>query len=82
MENTRIISEKRVHGEVECNDGEFAEIQTFGIDDIANNLLLEKIQIHRENTRFSSADFEAKFPVGSLLEICTTIEVTRLRVLS
>ncbi|MGA8505370.1 MAG: hypothetical protein WB762_07160 [Candidatus Sulfotelmatobacter sp.] len=28
MEKTRIVSQKRVHGEVESNDGEFAEIQT------------------------------------------------------
>ena len=28
MKKPRIISQKRVHGEVEYNDGEFAEIQT------------------------------------------------------
>jgi len=34
MEKTRIVSQKRVHGEVESNDGEFAEIQTVGIEGI------------------------------------------------
>ena len=39
---------------------------------------METIQIHRDDTSYSSREFQDKFPVGSLLEICTTIEVTRL----
>jgi hypothetical protein len=34
MEKTRIVSHKRVQGEIEYNDGEFAEIQTVGIEGI------------------------------------------------
>jgi hypothetical protein len=76
MEKTRIVSQKRVHGEVESNDGEFAEIQTVGIDGIEKDLLLETIQVHRGDTSYSCEQFQDKFPVGSWLDICTTIEVT------
>ena len=48
--NKRSISRKRVHGEVEHNDGEFAEIQTVGIEGIEKDLLLETIQVHRCDT--------------------------------
>jgi hypothetical protein len=82
MKTARVISHRQVHGEVECNDGEFAEIQTVGIDDIEKDLLTERIQIHREDTKYSSAEFEEEFSVGSLLEISTTIEVTKLEILS
>jgi hypothetical protein len=78
MEKTRIISQKRVHGEVEYNDGEFAEIQTVGIDGGEKDLLLETIQVHREDTTYSPEQFQDKLPVGSWLDICTTIEVTTL----
>jgi hypothetical protein len=50
MEKIRIVSQTRVHGEVEYNDGEFAEVQTVGIEGIEKNLLLETIQVHREDT--------------------------------
>jgi hypothetical protein len=53
MKNGRVISHRQVHGEVECNDGEFAEIQTVGIDDIEKNLQTETIQIHREDTKLA-----------------------------
>jgi hypothetical protein len=67
-----------VHGEVESNDGEFAEIQTVGIEGIEKNLLLETIQVHREDTEFSCEQFQEKLPVGSGLDICTTVDVTTL----
>ena len=38
--------------------------------------------MHREDTIYSSGEFQDKFPVGSLLEISTTIEVTKLEILS
>jgi hypothetical protein len=76
MEKTRIVSQKRVHGEVELNDGEFAEIQTVGIEGIEKDLLLETIQIHRGDTSYSCEQFQDKFPAGSWLDICTTTEVT------
>ena len=51
MEKTRIVSHKPVHGEVEANDGEFAEIQTAGIEGIEKELKrtlpLETLQVHR-----------------------------------
>lgn len=41
----RMIVRKRVEGKVEYNDGEFAEVQTNGIEGIDTDLLLETIQI-------------------------------------
>ena len=58
---------KSVHGEVESNDGEFAEIQTVGIEGIETDLLLETIQVHRSDTSYSCEQFQDKFPVGSWL---------------
>jgi hypothetical protein len=78
MEKTRIVSRKRVHGEVEYNDGEYAEVQTVGIEEGEKNLLLEIIQVHREDTSYSCEQFQDKLPVGLWLDICTTIEVTTL----
>jgi hypothetical protein len=78
METTRITSQTRVHGEVEFNDGEFAEIQTVGIEASETDLLLESIQVHREDTGYSCEQFRDKLPVGSWVDICTTIEVTTL----
>jgi hypothetical protein len=73
-----LISRKPVHGEVEFNDGEFAEIQTVGIEGIEKDLLLQTIQVHRGDTGYSCEQFQHELPVGSWLTICTTIEVTRL----
>jgi hypothetical protein len=78
IEKTRIISQTRVRGEVEYNDGEFAEIQTVGIEGIEKDLLLETIQVHREDTTYSHEQFQHILPVGSWLDICTTIEVSTL----
>jgi len=73
-----IVFRKRVQGEVEFNDGEFAEIQTVGIEGIEKDLLLQTIQVHRGDTGYSCEQFQRKVPVGSWLKICTTIEVTRM----
>jgi hypothetical protein len=73
-----LVSRKHVHGEVEFNDGEFAEIQTVGIDGIEKDLLLQTIQVHRDDSNYSCEQFQHELPVGSWLTICTTIEVTRL----
>jgi hypothetical protein len=78
MEKTRIVSQKRVHGEVEYNDGEFAEIQTVGIEGLEKDMLLETIQAHREDTEDTPEEFQRRFPVGSWLDIFTTIEIKRL----
>jgi hypothetical protein len=79
MEQIRIVSQKRVRGEVECNDGEFAEIQTVGIEGGEKDLLLETIQVHREDTSYSCDQFRDKLPAESWLDICTTVEITRLK---
>jgi hypothetical protein len=76
MEKTRIVSQERVRGEVEYNDGEFAEIQTVGIEGGEKDLLLGTIQVLREDTTYSHEQFQDKLPVGSWLDICTTTVVT------
>jgi hypothetical protein len=61
---------KKVEGEVQYNNGKFAEVQTNGTEGLEKNLLLETIQIHREDT------FQPRFPVGRWLDIRTTTEFT------
>ena len=78
MEKLRVVSRKRLHGEVGFNDGEFAEIETVGIVGIEKDLLLGTIQVHRGDTSYSCEQFLDKLPVGSWVDICTTMEVTRL----
>jgi hypothetical protein len=51
---------KDVRGVVEYNDGEFAEIQTVGIEGIEKALLLCKIQLHREDTDDSRQEFQSR----------------------
>jgi hypothetical protein len=67
---------KKVEGEVEFNDGEFAEIQTYGIEGIEKDLLLQTVQIHRQDTSDTSQQFQSRLPVGTVLEITTTTELT------
>lgn len=52
---------KSVEGEIQNNDGEFAEIQTDGIEGIEKDLLLGIMQIHRENTDDTKSQFEHRF---------------------
>jgi hypothetical protein len=66
---------KEVRGVVEYNDGEFAEIQTVGIEGIEKNLLLCKIQLHRGDTHDSRQEFQHKYPVDTWLHMSTTIQV-------
>ncbi len=66
---------KRVEGEIQYNDGQFAEIQTNGVEGIEKDLLLETLQIHREDTDDTESDFKYRFPVGMSLDILTTVEV-------
>jgi hypothetical protein len=65
-----------VRGQVQHNDGEFAEVQMVGIEGIEENLLGEIIQIHRCDTKGSPQEFGRQFPVGTWLDISTTTEVT------
>ncbi|MFL6305715.1 MAG: hypothetical protein ACJ72H_19475 [Candidatus Sulfotelmatobacter sp.] len=71
-----MIVTKRVEGEVQFNDGEFAELQTYGIEGIEKDLLLQTVQIHREDTDSTSDKFLKRFSVGTVLEITTTTEFT------
>ena len=71
-----MIITKRAEGEVEFNDGDFAEIQTYGIEGIEKDLLLKTVQIHREDTDDTSDEFQWRIPVGAVLEITTTTELT------
>ena len=60
---------------MEYNDGQFAEVQTFGLEGIDKGFLLEGVQVHREDTSYSVEEFRQRFPVGALFEIQTTSEV-------
>jgi hypothetical protein len=71
-----MIVTKRVEGEVEFNDGEFAEVQTYGIEGIERDLLLRTVQIHREDIHDTKEEFQKRLPVGTVLEIITTTEFT------
>jgi len=79
MEKDHMIVRKRVKGEVQYNDGEFAEIQIIGIEGIEEDLLLETIQIHPHDAQSTPGEFQSRFPVGMGLGILTTIEITRKR---
>lgn len=76
MTQTKTFIRKKVEGQVLYNDGEFAEIQTSGIEGIEEDLLLKAIQTHRADTSDSPEEFERRFPVGTWLEIITTTEIT------
>lgn len=70
-----MVIRQRVEGEVEYNDGEIAEVQTFGIEGIDTDLLLETIQIHREDTNNTPEQFQSGFPVGTQLSIVMITEI-------
>jgi hypothetical protein len=80
MEKTQMITRQRVEGEVQYNNGEFAEVLTFGIEGIEKDLALETIQIHCEDTGDTPEQFRQRFPVGTTLSILTITEITRNRV--
>jgi hypothetical protein len=70
-----MLTRKKVEGEIQYNDGEFAEIQTVGIEGIEKGLRLEIIQIHREDTEAPEA-FERRFAAGMWLDILTITEIS------
>ena len=80
MEKTKMNTRQRVEGEVQYNNGEFAEVLTFGIEGIEKDLALETIQIHCEDTGDTPEQFRQRFPVGTTLSILTITEITRNRV--
>jgi hypothetical protein len=67
---------ERVEGVVEYNNGEFAEVRTYGVEGIEDGLLLETIQVHREDTEDMPEEFQRRFPVGMRLDIVTSTEIT------
>jgi hypothetical protein len=71
MCKTHIIVRKQTEGEVQYNDGEFAEIQTSGIDGIEKDLLLDTIQIDRDDTGDTPEVFKRKLEVGMWFDITT-----------
>ena len=75
MKSEPLAVRKAVRGQVQYNDGEFAEVQTVGIEGIEENLLGEIIQIHRCDTHDVPFEFGRRFPVGSWLDILTTTEI-------
>jgi hypothetical protein len=76
MEKTEMVIRKKVEGRVDYNDGEFAEVQTVGIEGIEQDLLVETIQIHADDTNDTPDEFRRRFPVGMWLDILTTTEIT------
>jgi hypothetical protein len=78
MRKDQTIIRKRVEGEVEYNDGHFAEVQTAGIGGIEKHLILETIQISRCDTTNTPEEFQRRFPVGMRLGILTTTEITQI----
>lgn len=70
-----MILREIVGGVVEFNDGQFAEVQTFGVQGVEQDLLLSTMQIHREDAAETPEQFEKRLPVGMLLHITTTTEI-------
>jgi hypothetical protein len=60
-----MLTSKRVEGVVEYNDGQFAEVLTYGTEGIEKGLALETIQIHVEDTADQPEEFKQRFPVGA-----------------
>ena len=75
MEKLQLLARRRVKGEIQYNDGNFAEVQTAGIEGIDENILLKVIQLYVEDTDDTPEQFLRRFPVGSWIEITTTTRV-------
>jgi len=70
---------KKVAAEVDFNDGEFAEVQTIGVEGMEKNLLLGAFQIHREDTADTPDQFRQRFSIGMRLDVITTTKITPSR---
>lgn len=75
-EKAQMFTSKRVEGEVEYNNGQFAEVITIGIEGIEEGLLLHTIQIHRSDTDDTPEAFQRRFPVGMRLKILTSTAIS------
>ena len=73
-----MMARKRIQGEVVYNDGEFAEVETYGLEVYEEDLFLNTIQLHVEDTGDTPEQFRQRFPVGMWLHIWTTLEVNPL----
>lgn len=71
-----MIIRKQLAGQVEYNNGYFAEIQTVGTEGIEKHLRLDQFQISVEDTTDTVEQFQLRFPVGMWLDVTTTTEVT------
>jgi hypothetical protein len=71
-----MVVRKRLEGEVQYNDGQFAEVQTVGTDGIDKDLLLAKFHVQREDTHDTPEEFQGRFPVGRCLDIWASVEIT------
>lgn len=71
-----MIIRKRIDGEVQYNDGDFAEIMTIGIEETEEGLWLDAFQIHKCETENTPEEFQNRFPVGMRLSILTITELT------
>ena len=76
MCNSHIIVSKQTEGEVQYNDGEFAEIQASGIGGIEKDLLPDTIQINRDDTGDTPEVFKRKLEAGMWLDITTQTVLT------
>ena len=77
-EALQLTSEMQRYGQVTYNDGEFAEVQLIAMEGLESGLLLETIQLHREETDKSTADFLRELACGTRLHVSITTEVTRI----
>jgi hypothetical protein len=73
MCKTVIINRKQIEGVVESNDGDFAEIETNGIDGLEEGLLLETVTIERNETKETPEQFQRRLQVGMRVDIETII---------
>ena len=74
-----MVITKEVEGVVDSNDGEFAEINTIGIEGIEDGLWLGTMQIRRVNMEDTRKDFLQRLPVGMRLRVVTTTEIKPIR---
>jgi hypothetical protein len=74
-----MFARKRVEGEVVYNDGEFAEVEIYGVEAYEEDLFLTTIQLHIEDTADTPEEFQQRFPVGMWLNIWLTTETTPIR---
>jgi hypothetical protein len=73
-----MITRKRVEDTVVSNDGEFAEVDIRGVEGVEEDLFLDTMQIHIEDTSDTPEEFRQRLPVGTWLNISTTTEITPL----